>query len=121
MDTCNYDIVIKQGANFYWQIYVVDEVDGVETPTDLTNYTAKMQIRKTVDNTTVFAEYSTINGLITIDESNGILTINVPAATTAAYDSDFKGVYDLEITAPVSGFVDRIIQGAAVVNAEVTR
>ncbi|MBW1812140.1 MAG: hypothetical protein JRJ39_00330 [Deltaproteobacteria bacterium] len=121
MDRCTYDICIKQGANFYQQFYIVDEVDGVEVPTDLTDYTVEMQIRRTVENSTIFATYSTANGLITLDESNGIITINVPAATTAAYQYDFEGVYDIEITAPITGFVERVLQGKLIVDGEVTR
>ena len=117
---CDYDIIIKQGADFYWQIYIVDEVDGVETATDLTGYSVEMQIRKTHDDTTILATYSTSNGKITLDESNGIITINDPAAATELYEGGYKGVYDVETTAP-SGFVDRVIAGQAIVTPEVTR
>lgn len=120
MDKCTYNICIKQGANFYWQVYIVDEVDGVEVPTDLTGHSAEMQIRKTYDDTEILVTYSTDNGIITLDEANGIITINDPAAATKLYASDFKGVYDLETTSP-AGFVDRVIEGQAIVTPEVTR
>lgn len=120
MDQCTYDITIKQGANFYWQIYVVDEVDGVEVPTDLTGYSVEMQIRETYDDTDILVTYSTTNGKITLDEANGIITINDPAADTELYPSDFKGVYDVEMTSPAD-FVDRLIEGKSIVTPEVTR
>ena len=120
MDDCKYDIKIKQGANFYWQISIVDEVDGVEVATDLTGYSVEMQIRETFDDTVILATYSTVNGKITLDELNGLITINDPAAATALYPSDFKGVYDIETTSPAA-FVDRILEGAAEITPEVTR
>lgn len=121
MEQCTYDITIDQGADFYWPIEVVDEVDGVEVPVDLTGYSAEMQIRETYGDTVILATYSTANGKITLDELFGMIYIKEPYTETDDYPSDFKGVYDIKLTSPAPITVDRLIQGKAIVNPEVTR
>lgn len=119
MGQCSYNIKIKQGANFYWPLLIVDEVDGVEVPVDLTGFDCVMQIKKTFNSSTTLDEYSITNGKITFNELLGEIFINAPAVDTAAYPDDFIGKYDIKLTDD-TGFVDRIIQGDAVVDPQVT-
>ena len=118
MGKCNFDITIEQGANFYWVIYIADEIDGVETPRDLTDYDVVMPIRYT-KNGDVLDEYSIDNGEITLVEAEGKIIINAEDSATELYPDDFDGVYEVKLTAPITGFVERIVQGNAVVSAEV--
>ena len=115
MNQCDVDIVIKQGANFYWEVEAYEEVLGVEQPRDLTNYTAEMIISETFDSDPLDT-YSTAGGEISITALEGKLTINVLKAVTAAYPDNFKGVYDLKLTNPAATFTERLLQGKAVVS-----
>ena len=115
-----YDIAIDQGATFPLSVSVKSvAADGAKTPVDLTGYTARMQIRRMVDDEDVLASLTTENGRISIDEENGKVTLNIPDATTAGFTFT-RAVYDLEIVAP-GGTVQRILRGAVRVSPEVTR
>lgn len=116
----NYDIEIEQGATFNLPIEIVDVVDGVETPTDLTGWTAAMQGRETHASTETLFDLTSENGDITIEEAEGRINVSIEASVTKDFPSNWTGVYDLKISMP-SGEVDRIIRGAVVVSPEVTR
>lgn len=111
-----YDFYIEQGATFN-QPLVWKDSSG--TAVNVTGYTARMQIRKTVDATTVILTLTTENGRITVGTSNGLITLLVSAADTAALTS-FCGVYDLEVISP-TGVVTRLLEGQVEVSKEVTR
>jgi hypothetical protein len=111
-----YDIYIEQGAT-YNQPLVWKDSSG--TAVNVTGYTARMQIRKTVDATTIILTLTTENGRITVGGSNGLITLLVSAADTAALTT-FCGVYDLEVISP-AGVVTRLLEGQVEVSKEVTR
>ena len=79
-----------------------------------------MHVRTVVEASTTVIELTTENNRIEIGGSNGKITLNIAAEDMSQILSD-KYVYDLEIVAPVTGVVHRIIQGNFVVRAEVTR
>jgi dihydroxyacid dehydratase/phosphogluconate dehydratase len=79
-----------------------------------------MHVRNLVESPTTVIELTTENDRIEIDGTNGRLTLNISSEDMSEITSD-KYVYDLEIVAPTSGVVHRIIQGNFVVRAEVTR
>ena len=110
-----YDITCDQGATFS---RVITWLDSTGVPVNLTSYTARMQVRATVDAaSTIFSLTSPSN--ITLGGSAGTITIVISAATTAAATAgDY--VYDLELVSS-SGIVTRLIQGCFVLDAEVTR
>jgi len=112
----NYDIVCDQGATFSrvmtWQ-------DSAATPTDLTGYTARMQVRATADSSTVLLSLTTENSRITLGGTAGTITLLVSATDTAAVVAG-EYVYDLEIVSG-AGTVTRLLQGCFTVDAEVTR
>lgn len=120
MEQCIYDITIKKGANFYFLIEYYSRINGVEAPIDLTGYYVEMQIRETLNSTAIFDTYSTTNGIITLNEANGLIIVNVPYATTEIYEEGFKGVYQVEILSP-SNFKDRDLGGKVLVSSEVVR
>ena len=112
----NYSFVIDQGADWFLNIAYKDSAGAA---INLTNYTAAMQFRLTVDATTAAISLTQASG-ITITAATGNLAIRATAAQTGALDDSAKYVYDLEITSP-AGIVTRLIQGTASVSSEVTR
>lgn len=98
--------------------------DAAGDPIDLTDYTARMQIRETVESATFVLELTTENGRLTIDELAGEIAVLVDADDTSAIELPLgepgQWVYDLEII-DSSDVVTRVLQGAVVMHAEVTR
>lgn len=112
-----YRLVIDQGATlvqrFVWH-------DANDVPVPLTDYTARMQVRPSIESETVTLELTTENGRISLGGVNGTIDLLVQAADTAALEpGDY--VYDLEMVETVGGIVTRLVWGDAVVTAEVTR
>lgn len=111
-----YDLRINKGETLELPITYKDETGQ---PINLTNYTARLQVRERHESTSVLLELTTENGGITIDGPAGTLTLHLAAAASAALTWE-RGVYDLEIVSP-SGVVTRLLEGAALTRPEVTR
>lgn len=111
-----YDFYIEQGATFNQPLVWKDSA-GVAV--NVTGYTARMQIRKTVSSSDVILALTTANGRITVGGSNGLITLLVSATDTAALTT-FCGVYDLEVISP-TGVVTRLLEGQVEISKEVTR
>lgn len=111
-----YDIYIEQGAT-YNQPLVWNDSNG--SPVNLTGYTARMQIRKTISSVDPIITLTTENGRITLGGSNGTITLLISAADTALL-SVCSGVYDLEVISQ-TGIVTRLLQGGVSIDKEVTR
>lgn len=111
MGAARYLIRIEQGATWRPTLTLRD--------TDLTGYTARMQIRADIDATDVLLELSTANGKITIDGPAGQIKPVLTDTQTATLTWT-DGVYDLELTAP-GGDVQRLLKGPVEVDPEVTR
>lgn len=108
------DFRIKQGANFKRVVNVVEF--GVAK--NISGYSARMQIRKTRDETSELL--SDVSSYITVnDPPNGQLTINIPATVTEAYNFS-TGAYDLEIFNTATGDVISVLDGFVSVMKEVT-
>lgn len=88
-------------------------------PVDLTNYTARMHIRDSVDAASFLLELTTANGRIVVNNTTKTITLTVTATDTAAITFT-SGVYDLEMVSP-AGVVTRILEGNITVREEVTR
>jgi hypothetical protein len=87
-------------------------------PYDLTNFTARMQVRRTIESSTVIVELTTENdGINIVDEDGKIFLFMSPTQTSALTSS---GVYDLEIISS-DGVVSRVVQGLFTLSQEVTR
>jgi hypothetical protein len=117
----NYNILCEQGVTFTRVIAIEQPTEAdpeVYEPYPLADHTARMQVRRTIESTTVLISLTTENGRISIDEANGAITLVISAADTAALSS--SGVYDLEIIDD-SGNVSRVIQGTFTLSPEVTR
>ena len=115
MPAGNYDITCDQGATFS---RVITWKNSNGTPIDLTNYTARMQVRANYPSTTVVLELTTVNGGITLGGALGTITLAATATTTAAIAAD-QYVYDLELI--TGSNVTRVVEGSFTVTPEVTR
>lgn len=113
--------------------------DGV-TPINLTGYSARMQIRLTVDSTAVLLELNTTpvagQGTITLGGVLGTITLSASAALTAALTfagastgsvqegtdvgTGLLAVYDLDLTSG-GGVVTTLARGSVVLVKEITR
>ncbi len=108
------DLCLYRSDNFNHQITWQDS-DG--NPIDLTNYTAKMQARKTVGSTAVLMTATDGDGLVL----GGVAgTIDIQLSPTQTSINNRENVYDLEVTSP-TGFVTTLTQGLFEVVQDVTR
>ena len=108
-------ITIEQGATFNPVMTWKDE-NG--TAIDLSGYTARMQLRDTVEDASFIHESTTENFEIILGGAAGTITFNISAATTEAFIFD-EAVYDLEL---VNGtIVTRLLKGDVFLSKEVTR
>lgn len=110
-----YNFAAEQGATLQRTILYTDSND---VATDLTGYTAAMQVRPNAASATVLLTATTENGRITLGGAAGTIDIDVDASTMEAMTPG-KYVYDLELYN--DGVVIRLIEGSFTVKAEVTR
>jgi hypothetical protein len=117
----NYNMVCEQGTTYSrsFELQYPDETDPtIYHPWDLTGYTARMQVRRTVESSAAMITLTTENGGITIDDEDGIVTINMTASQTSSIAN--SGVYDIELI-DSSLNVSRLVQGQFILSYEVTR
>ena len=117
-----YNITCEQGTDFSRSCILKypdpsDSTGSTYLLYDLTGYTARMQVRRTLESATPEIELTTENGGIVLGGTAGTFEISMTNAQTAALDSD--GVYDLEIISG-GGTVSRVIQGTFPLDLEVT-
>ena len=112
-----YNIVADQGATLS---RTITWKTSAKVAINVTGYTARMHVRATVDASTTLLVLTTENTCITLGGAAGTVTMTVPASVTANLTPGIH-VYDLELIAPVSGVVSRLVQGNFVVRPEVTR
>ncbi len=111
MSAGTYNFTFEQGATFSRQLTVQDN----GTAMNLTNYSARMQLRSSVESTTVALA---VTCAITA-ATDGIVTVSNTATETMGVDAGIY-VYDLEIESS-AGVVTRLMQGTATITANVTR
>lgn len=110
----NTDLVIFRGLTVN---KVITWKNSAGSAVDLTGYTAKLQVRESVDSG-IITEFSTANNRITINASLGKITLKMLASDTAALPL-ISGVYDLRLT-DAAGAVSQLISGRIRVEDEVT-
>ena len=115
MAATTYDITIEQGATFS-QVVTYKE-SGVAI--NLTGYTARMQVRATLESASTLVELTTANSRIALGGAAGTITLTISATDTAALTAG-RGVYDLELVSG-SGIVTRLLQGVCTISRNVTR
>jgi hypothetical protein len=111
-----YNMVCDQGSTFTRTIEI-KEADGTVFP--LAGYTARMEVRRTVDASSALIGLSTADGRIVINPSLGALTITLTPELTASLTQ--SGVYDLEIVHTSTGAVHKVIRGEFKLEKEVSR
>ncbi len=121
-----YNITIEQGTTFYRLIDVMEPTvldPDVYEAFNLTGYTARMQIRRTIESTTPMISLTSPtvsgNGITVMDGANNAISINITDTMTSSLTS--SGVYDLEIIKTSTGAVSRLIRGTITLSLEVTR
>ena len=121
-----YNITLEQGTTFYRLIDVMEPTvldPDVYEAFNLTGYTARMQIRRTIDSDTPMVSLTSPtvsgNGITVMDGANNAISINITDATTSLVDS--SGLYDLEIIKTSTGQVSRLLQGPVTLSREVTK
>ena len=122
----SHNFVCEQGATFKRTIEVerpdleADPTGETFIPYDLTGFTARMQVRRTIDSANFLLSLTTENGALEVNpgEALNVIEINVSASVTASLST--SGLYDLEIQNG-SGEVSRVLQGNFTVIPEVTR
>ena len=86
---------------------------------DLTDYTARLQVRSLPSSPDYVLNLTTENGGIAITALDGLIAVHATNTQTEAIDEG-PYYYDLEIESDL-GIVTRVSQGQAIVSAEVTR
>jgi len=122
-----YNFTCEQGSTFS-RLIELEQPDLVADPTgqtfavfDLNGYTARMQVRRTIDSSTAMVTLTTENGRIIINQTPGSINhINIYMADELTATLQSSGVYDIEIINN-GGEVSRILQGIFTVSPEVTR
>lgn len=110
------EYAVDQGADWYLNFQYLDSNDD---PIDLAGYTARLQIRSLPTTLIPALTLTTGNG-ITVDVLTATFEVHATADQTRSISAGFY-YYDLEITAPVSGIITRLVQGKIEINPEVTR
>ena len=80
-----------------------------QTKPNINNWKSRMQIRSTVESSSMMMELTTENGRLINNVDNGTITVALTSSETDTFTS--SGVYDLELVEPNSNTVIRIIQG----------
>ena len=88
-------------------------------PSDITGFTARMQIREKWHSTNFIHELTTENGGIVLTVEDASIEITVTPADTSTFTFN-KAVYDIEMIAP-GGQITRIIEGTITLSKEVTK
>lgn len=118
MQPAHIDLDVYKGSTF---VKIIQWKTGIpQVAVNLTGCTARMQLRKAVNDTTVLDTLTTQNGKLVIHEPlNGKFKIVIPAEVSSAYTFT-SAVYDLEIIF-TDGTVTRVIEGCLTAAPEVTR
>lgn len=111
------DLEMWQGAS--WDYTLTWTTGG--TPVNLTNYSARMQVRDSYDAGTAVLSLTSGAG-ITLGGTAGTVFLEANAVTTAAIPArpDNAYIYDLELVS-AGTVVTRLVEGAFTVYPEVTK
>lgn len=109
------DVVHYQGKSidFYF-------IWGGSTPIDITGYTARMQVRKSINSSEIMASFTVANSRISIGTTDGRVDVTMDADDSASEFEVGNWVYDMELESP-AGKVYLPFSGKFIVKGEVTR
>jgi hypothetical protein len=112
MVAATYNLTIDQGSDFAIELSLQE--GGVSK--DLTGYSARAQMRRTINSSTVAAEFTcTIT-----DALNGALKMELSNSVSSGLTGG-KYFYDLEIFTANDTLVKKLLKGEVILNPEVTR
>lgn len=112
------NLSMYQGASFDYNLVWNTTAGTVTTPVNLTNWSARMQMRTSYDASDAALSLTSGTG-ITLGGTAGSILIEATATQTAAIGAG-PYVYDLELVSPAS-VVTRLVEGTIIVDPEVTR
>lgn len=111
------DLTVQQGEDWAMEWPVLD-ADG--DPLNVSaGYTLQAQVRAKARASTVLHEWTGPSA--TAELVGTAITLRIPAATSAAFEPGWGGVYDVELTETSTGRVARIAEGTIQLDPEVTR
>ncbi len=116
------NLEIEQGTTETIELTWLDDSTGL--PKDLTNYTAKMQVRSDVGDPNVLLEYSTANGGISLGDVTGVVTIFIMPTDTTNFTTIpewHRGVYDLLLTQGTTNAVTCVARGYFIIIPRATQ
>lgn len=117
MADSTHDITIDKGATFTMRAIWMDSAGALM---NLTQFSARMQIRKShKDETVMVSLTSDPAGGIVLGGAAGTVDITITDETTSAIQGA-RGVYDIELIS-FDGVVTRLLEGAVEFTPEVTR
>jgi len=88
-------------------------------PVDLSIYSARMQIRETVDSTTIIHEATSANSQIVLNNTNKTITITIPAGVTQNFTFE-TAVYSVELFEATGRVIPFLVGNLSLIR-EVTR
>lgn len=111
------DLTVIQGEDWA-EAWPVLDING--SPLTITSgYTVRAQVRPYVLSSTVLHQWTGPDANTTLAGST--LTLKIPAATSAAWDPGWGGVYDVELVETATGRVSRLAEGTIQLDPNVTR
>lgn len=111
--SAKYNLVCEQATTFNFQFQIKED----ETPWNLTNYSVEMTVRPFMGATSTTVVASTDNGYISLDPTQGRVTVTIPYTVTENFNPS-RQVYDLIFDSGTE--VTRILEGTFVVTQAVT-
>jgi hypothetical protein len=118
-DVTNNTITINQTNSLQYTAFTSGGVVEYNQPVPLSTYSARMQIRETVDSATVIYSTTSVGGHISLDLVLNTITISIPAAVTQNFDFT-TAVYSVELY-EAGGLVVPFLTGNLTLVPEVTR
>jgi hypothetical protein len=111
------DLTLYQGATFDYEL----SWSAAGSAVDLTDYSARMQVRPSYSSGSVVVELTSDSGIV-LGGTAGTIELGLSASATEAlgFTSSRQFVYDLELESD-SGVVTRLVQGRFFIDPEVTR
>lgn len=116
-----YNFLVEQGATTQFNVVYTD---AAGSPINISDYHARMQIRETIDSSTIIACFSSSlqpdgSGLrFNTPLTSGSFDVYISAATSSLFNFE-TAVYDIEFIS--ASIVTRLLQGTIALSKEVTK
>jgi hypothetical protein len=114
MSAAEVNLNIEKGTSFK---YAFSYLENCIVPVDMTDYALKAQLKESYNSKLVWAEWSTANGKISVNQDGKIL-ISLSPFETETYNF-YHAVYDIFLISP-DNEVTKLIKGFVTVEHNVT-